>query len=130
MRPIAFVIDEDELVMKMLFKALSLLGYSTFCAQKISNAPQDITPDAVVLDPFISGGNWLEQVPTAKKLFPRACIVVLAGRIPNGAEPLSDGHFKRLGADVVLRKPVQIEKLKEALTGICTIENNHFSQGF
>ena len=114
------VIDDDDTIREMLRDILSDNGYSVSLA---ANGDEGIdmlarqTYDIAITDIFMPGKDGFEVFAHIKRLAPCTKIIVLSGGAHAGREK-GDEYltlFKKLGAEHILAKPIEIAKLLDLL---------------
>lgn len=121
------VIDDEEEMVDLLHEYLTKLG---FIVTKVMSArqalerldmslPDETLPDVVLLDLFFPGGatgyNVLSYIKRRERLHNRLLpVIVISGRLtPSIVQKVID-----LGADSVLAKPIDLERLTHEITRV------------
>jgi CheY-like chemotaxis protein len=119
------VMDDEEMIRKMLNNMLTLAGYlvefstdGTEALEKYQAAQKKGDPfDVVIMDLTIPGGMGGKE--TIKKLLeidPEATAIVSSGY---ANDPIMS-EYKKYGFKAVIAKPYSIRQLQEALSAILT----------
>lgn len=115
------VLDDDPLVLKMLNKALTLLGYVPYTAPTPESALElldTLSFDAVLAEVFLVSGNGLSVLQQIKGTQPRTCVIALIGSTGTAEKRASLEEIRQHGADFVLQKPVEMSQLERCLAAI------------
>lgn len=111
------IADDEPDVRLSLQLALELAGYSVRIAANGHEAlalQRESAADILITDIFMPDSDGMETIASFRKEFPATRIVVVSGA---GKRPKSDylhaAHV--LGADLTLKKPLDIEQLLERL---------------
>ena len=111
------IVDDEYAFCKALRKYLEKIGYEVLVATDGDHALDliaEAAPDLMTLDIRMPGTNGYEVLNKAKHLAPATKIVVLtAVGVPSMEEKLEHS-----GAHAVLRKPVNLEQLRETVAGL------------
>lgn len=113
------ILDDDDLMLKMLSKALELLGYQVRAVQSGAQALallEQTRPLAMLVEVFLNHENGLDLIAALRRSSPGALIIAMAGG-GRSLEPTTLQSIRNYGADAVLRKPITIETLKACLDG-------------
>jgi len=112
------VIDDDEMVLALVQKILTMEGFE---ALTTADGPQGLTiykerrPDMVLLDLALPGMNGLEVLRRIRQLDPEARVIVVTG---SGSNESAEVALK-YGAYDFVRKPVDyadfVRRIKAAL---------------
>lgn len=117
------VLDEDDLLLKMFSKVLTLMGYEPFVTRDSAKA-LELLPQhdfrVVILEVFLSEADGLRIVQAIRDNNPKIHIIAMAGGSCGGQSAATIKDIKRQGADKVLRKPVEMHTLKQCLKTICS----------
>jgi PAS domain S-box-containing protein len=117
------VMDDEEIIRKMLENMLNLAGYrvelSSGGKEAIQKYGQAITAgdpfDAVIMDLTIPGGTGgKEAVKELLKIDPRAAVIVSSGY---ANDPIM-AEYKKHGFKAVIAKPYSVKQLQETLSGL------------
>jgi two-component system response regulator RegA len=111
--PLLLIVEDDELLRERLARALAERGCEVRQAGNVDTAralAAEETPELVLLDLRMPGGNGLDLIPELKQLDPSTRIVVLTGygSIATALEAV------RLGATHYLTKPVDADDVLAA----------------
>ncbi len=110
------LVDDDEPFRLALSRALDRRGFATHAVGTLSDAVRAVSErpySHAVLDLRLEDGNGMELVDVLRDLCPRIRIVMLTG-YGNIASAVS---AIKAGAVDYLPKPVDVDRLKAALTG-------------
>lgn len=113
------IADDDRVQTLMLSTRLEEKGFTVLAAYDALQAWMSVIksqPDAVILDIQMPGGTGvavLRQLKASSKTF-HIPVVVVSGSIDTNAAALVKG----LGADEYLAKPVDLERLYQALSSL------------
>ena len=118
--PDVLVVDDEPDVRLSLQLALELAGYSVRIAANGVEAleqQRDRAADILITDIFMPEADGIETIASFRKEFPATRIVVVSGA---GKRPRSDYlHAAQVvGADLALKKPLDIDHLLEHLRGL------------
>jgi DNA-binding response OmpR family regulator len=111
------IVDDEAMLASMLTDFFSMLNYDVHCAldwEAASELMHDHEYDAIVLDLRLSGGSMedgLKNVQEARERYPMAWMILQTGYKNDEVQT----EARRLGADVVLEKPVQLQRLRNLL---------------
>ena len=111
-QPLAFVIEDDEVIAKIFATAVSSAEFDTVVIRDGIDAMKQldsVTPDFVLLDlhlPGISGINILHLIRNTARFEKTRILIVSADA--------TQSEFLRLHADQVLIKPIGFHKIREA----------------
>lgn len=95
------VVDDEEQLRRLLFRLLSLEGFTVHevatlkaAGQKLNEHPTDV----VLCDVKLPDGNGVDFVSTVKKKFPSVEVILLTafGNIPDGVRAIKNGAFDYL----------------------------------
>ena len=111
--------DDDKIQTLMLSSVLRAKGYrveAAYDATQTFTSAMRAKPDAIVLDIQMPGGTGmlvLERLKASTKTS-HIPVIVLSG----STDPLADVAVRKLGADVFLAKPVDVDELLGALARV------------
>lgn len=111
MKPTVLLIDDNETVLSLFRRCLTLDGYEVHAVSSLAQARDAIEArrfDAILLDLNLPDGSGLDFVGELRAANPAAAIVVITG---NSEVPVAVEAMRR-GADNFLAKPVDMEALK------------------
>ena len=108
------IVDDDEDLMEIVAERLVHRGIKVDTATSAETAltrMEKTRYDAIVLDFLLPGMDGFENIRTIRKEHPDIRIILVTGQIP------ADGgrEIKRMGADIVLEKPADLEVLAKAV---------------
>src|ERR1700712_3118008 len=112
------VIDDDDLVLSFVTRALEIAGYVVSVAANGYEAMvlfRQFKPDGVITDLLMPERDGIETIMEIRRLAPTIPIVAISG----GFNSMASIYLKtaeQLGADAVLSKPFSIEQLLTALS--------------
>jgi len=115
------VLDDDPLVLKMLNKALNLLGYVPHIARTPADALERMRTssfDAVIAEVFLVSGNGLGVLQQIKGFQPQTYVIALTGGTGTAENRASFEEIRQHGADFVLQKPVEMSQLERCLAAM------------
>lgn len=92
------IIDDEEILRKLLTRMLGLEGYQIFQADSCKSALNVLEqehPQVVLCDVFLPDGNGVTFVPTIKRMYPNIEVVLLTahGNIQDGVQAIKNGAF-------------------------------------
>lgn len=119
------VLDEDPLMLKMLHKALTLLGFEAETAQTPVQAMEMLggnTFHAVIAETCFHSGVGIELLRDIRKSCPSIYIVALTTGNGLALDKASTGKIREYGADFVLCKPVEMHQLERSLEALHSIK--------
>jgi DNA-binding response OmpR family regulator len=127
------VVDDDPDIVEYLGLFLEDHGYEVSSANRSSSALtalEEVEPDAVILDVVLPGRSGLDLLVTIRQhvRWSSVPVVVLTGNdsiVQDNGRTYLRGYDLERGADCVLAKPVDQEKLIECLA---QLTNSHGSQ--
>lgn len=114
------VMDDEEIIRKMLNNMLTMTGYQVELAadggeaiEKYSRAAVDGAPfDAVIMDLTVPGGmGGKEAVKKLLEIDPQAAVIVSSGY---ATDPIMS-EYRKYGFKAVIAKPYSIKQLQETL---------------
>ena len=111
------IVDDEAMLASMLTDFFSMLSYEVHCAldwEAASELMQDNQYDGIVLDLRLSGGSsedGLKHVQEARERYPMAWMILQTGYKNEEVQT----EAMKLGADLVLEKPVQLQRLRNLL---------------
>lgn len=111
------IVDDEAMLASMLTDFFSMLGYEVHCAldwDAASELMHDNEYDAVVLDLRLSAGSvedGLGHVHLVRDRYPMAWLILQTGYKNDEVQ----AEARKLGADVVLEKPVQLQRFRNLL---------------
>lgn len=111
MKATVLIVDDNETVLNLFRRQLTLAGYEVHAAPTLAASREAIEArrfDAILLDLNLPDGSGLDFVGDVRAANPSAAIVVITG---NGDVPIAVEAMRR-GADNFLAKPVDMEALK------------------
>jgi len=117
------VMDDEEIIRKMLKNMLSLAGYEVELSangkealEKYGQAMKVGDPfDAVIMDLTIPGGmGGKEAVKQLLEIDPQAAVIVSSGY---ATDPIMS-EYKKYGFKAVIAKPYSVKQLQETLSGL------------
>ena len=108
--PRVLLVDDDEVLLRVMSQAFSRRGYDPVCADSASlalTACAETRPDHAVVDLRMPDGNGLQLIPRLLQLNPDLRIVVLTGfaSIATAVEAV------KLGAHQYLTKPADVDDI-------------------
>jgi len=112
------IFDDDPLLLKMLHKALNLLGFEAQTAHTPSEVLELLQKrrfDAVIAEVFFNAGNGLGLLRQIRDACPEMRIVALTGGSGVAVDSTDTETIRRHGADFVLHKPVEMQMLERCL---------------
>lgn len=115
------VLDDDPLVLKMLNKALTLLGYVPHIAHTPDSALELMRTrsfNAVLAEVFLTAGNGLTVLQQIKSIQPGTYVIALIGSTGTAENRASLEEIRQHGADFVLQKPVEMSQLERCLAAM------------
>ncbi|MGD0781034.1 MAG: PAS domain S-box protein [Dehalococcoidales bacterium] len=121
------VMDDEEIIRKMLNNMLSLAGYTVELSadgaealKKYQQAKKAGDPfNAVIMDLTIPGGmGGKEAVQKLLEIDPQAKVIVSSGY---ATDPIMS-EFKKYGFKAVIAKPYSVKQLQETLSGLLTVK--------
>jgi PAS domain S-box-containing protein len=121
------VMDDDEIIRKMLVSMLKLAGYEVEAtadgAEAVENYRQAMTQNnpysAVIMDLTVPGGmGGKEAVVKLLEIDPDASVIVSSGY---ATDPIMS-EYKKYGFSAVIAKPYSIKQLQETLAGLNLIK--------
>ena len=130
MKPIVLIVDDNEAILRLFRRHLSIEGYEVQTASTLAEAREAIAErrfDAVLLDLNLPDGSGLDWVTELRQSDPATAIVVITG---HGDIPLVVEAMRR-GADNFLAKPVDMAALTVFLNKgleIGTMRRRQFSR--
>lgn len=111
------IVDDDEALRRALARMLRARGYEV---DEAGDAPEALgaidrkSPDVVLTDIMMPGGDGVELINAIRGRTPRPGILAMSGRGSMGALDLL--HLaEKLGADLSLNKPFSTDELMLAL---------------
>lgn len=110
------VADDDEVLLKLICNYLGKSGYDATPAEDGSVALrmlQNIEFDLLITDIFMPNIEGMELIRRLRKLKPAMPIIAISGN-----RKLSDQYLdmsKKLGADIVVPKPIDFDSLLSAV---------------
>ena len=119
------VMDDEEIIRKMLKNMLSLAGYTVELAAdgdeaitKYQQARAAGDPfNAVIMDLTVPGGmGGKEAVKKLLEIDPKALVIVSSGY---ATDPIMS-DFKKYGFKAVIAKPYSVRQLRESLSSMLT----------
>jgi PAS domain S-box-containing protein len=119
------VMDDEEIIRKMLNNMLSLAGYTVELSadgaealEKYQQAKKAGDPfNAVIMDLTIPGGmGGKEAVQKLLEIDPQAKVIVSSGY---ATDPIMS-EYKKYGFKAVIAKPYSVKQLQETLSGLLT----------
>ncbi|MHB8104106.1 MAG: PAS domain S-box protein [Dehalococcoidales bacterium] len=119
------VMDDDEIIRKMLKNMLNLAGYIVELAaegsealEKYKQAQKEADPfNVVIMDLTIPGGmGGKEAVQKLLEIDPQAKVIVSSGY---ANDPIMS-EFKKYGFKAVIAKPYSVKQLQESLSSLLT----------
>src|SRR4051812_10171705 len=119
-RPTVFIAEDSSLVRERLVEmlerdgSLSVIGQAASPADAV-NGILATRPDSVVLDIHLLGGSGLDVLRAIHPVEPRTVFVVLT----NHANPQYCRAFMKAGANCVLDKSSEFQKVKDTLLAAC-----------
>lgn len=129
MSHIVLIVDDEEFALRMTTRTVQRLGYKTLNAangvEAISIAKEN-KPSVVISDYYIPDFGADDLITAFGTLTPRPYIIAVSSGtfradITSDAEDTSNPVLKKaleMGADAVLQKPIQAEKLQKILHAI------------
>jgi len=111
------VVDDEAMLASMLTDFFSMLNYEVHCAldwEAASELMMDNQYDGIVLDLRLSGGSLqdgLHHVQEARERYPMAWLILQTGYKNDEVQ----AEARKLGADLVLEKPVQLQRMRNLL---------------
>jgi PAS domain S-box-containing protein len=121
------VMDDEEIIRKMLNNMLSLAGYTVELSadgaealEKYQQAKKAGDPfNAVIMDLTIPGGmGGKETVQKLLEIDPQAKVIVSSGY---ATDPIMS-EYKKYGFKAVIAKPYSVKQLQETLSGLLTVK--------
>jgi two-component system cell cycle sensor histidine kinase/response regulator CckA len=121
------VMDDEEIIRKMLNNMLSLAGYTVELSadgaealKKYQQAKKAGDPfNAVIMDLTIPGGmGGKEAVQKLLEIDPQAKVIVSSGY---ATDPIMS-EYKKYGFKAVIAKPYSVKQLQETLSGLLTVK--------
>ena len=114
------IVDDEPDVRLSLQLALELAGYSVRIAangHEALAAQRDSAADILITDIFMPESDGMETIAAFRKEFPATRIVVVSGA---ARRPATDylSAAQLVGADITLKKPLDIDYLLEQLRGL------------
>lgn len=114
------IVDDEPDVRLSLQLALELAGYSVRIASNGHEAlaqQRDSAADILITDIFMPESDGMETIANFRREFPATRIVVVSGA---ARRPATDylNAAQLVGADITLKKPVDIDRLLEQLRGL------------
>lgn len=114
------IVDDEPDVRLSLQLALELAGYSVRIAAnglEALAAQRDSAADILITDIFMPESDGMETIAAFRREFPATRIVVVSGA---ARRPSTDylSAAQLVGADITLRKPLDIDRLLEQLRGL------------
>ena len=108
------LVDDDQIFLRVLSRAMSSLGYQVLTAASIEAAEELLIanyPEFAIVDLHLGGENGNDLIELLSSYFPRTRSIVLSGyaNIPNTVASV------RLGAGDCLPKPIDAEEIDYAL---------------
>lgn len=119
------VMDDDEVIRKMLKNMLNLGGYQVELTadgaealEKYKQAMDAHDPfDVVIMDLTIPGGmGGKEAIGKLREIDPSAAVIVSSGYATGSIM----SEYKKYGFSAVIAKPYSIQQLQETITGLIT----------
>ncbi len=120
MRPTVLLIDDDEMILRLMPEALHQEGYDVICT---ADGPQGISiyterhPNIVLLDFGLPSMSGLEVLRKIREIDPQARVVVITGHASDESAEVALLH----GALDYLRKPVRVQSILQLLKSHLTI---------
>lgn len=114
------VVDDNRDMRESLKELLELSGYQVSLAEdgkKGLRRYQEEKPDLVVLDILMPDMDGLETIGAIQQEQPDAKIIAMSGGMPNG-DMLMLEIARRLGAQQIFDKPIQMEPFLAAVAGM------------
>jgi CheY-like chemotaxis protein len=116
------IVDDDKNYRSSLRRLLIDMDYDVIVAENGDEAIdslQENPADIVITDIFMPDKDGLELIMELKKKFQKAKIIAISGSITQHNVKLSMlEQAKRLGADSIIEKPFQNEKLLSAIKDV------------
>lgn len=122
MKSSVLIVDDNETILRLFRRQLTLAGYDVESASTLAAAREAAAGrrfDAVLLDLNLPDGSGLDYVGELRQVNPSTAIVVITG---HGDVQVAVEAMRR-GADNFLTKPVDMEALKLFLSKGLEIEN-------
>ncbi len=120
------IVDDDKNYRSSLRRLLLDMDYDVIVAENGDEAIaslQENPADVVITDIFMPDKDGLELIMELKKKFHNAKIIAISGSITQHNVKLSMlEQAKRLGADSIIEKPFQNEKLLSAIKDVLNAE--------
>lgn len=116
-RPTVLVADDDKVVSGVLSAFLRQNGYNVVVAfDAVQTWIMSVRnpPTAILLDILMPGGTGLEVLRKLKSSTKTGSVIVLA--MTASDDPSLPESAKGLGADAFLRKPIDLENLRQVLS--------------
>lgn len=119
------VMDDEEIIRKMLKNMLSTAGYQVELSDEGNEALEKYTQamraqdpfDAVIMDLTIPGGiGGKEAIKKLLEIDPQATVIVSSGY---ATDPIMS-EYKEYGFKEVIAKPYSVQQLRETLSGLLT----------
>jgi CheY-like chemotaxis protein len=114
--PRILVVDDEEVVRKVLRSLLKQAGYDVICAANGADALEQLgripRPDAILVDlfmPEMNGWRFANELKASVEL-DRVPLIVLTGAAPHWGIPVPE--------DRVLRKPLESDRLLRLLSEV------------
>ena len=111
----ALLVDDDDELARILARALERSGFAVHRARTGIDALAVLAHagrlDAAIVDLVLPGVGGIEIVRRARAAFPACRIVAVTGL----ADTTVEHAFREAGADAFLAKPVELQRLLEAV---------------
>jgi CheY-like chemotaxis protein len=104
------VVDDDQWMVKTISDILKIKGYQPLAAHTGEEAIEKVkssTPDCVLMDIKMSGIDGVESLKRLKRIVPGLPVVLMSAH--STEEQVEEA--KRLGAQAVFNKPIDIQTL-------------------
>ena len=112
---IALLVDDDDDLARILARALERIGFGVHRARTGTDALAVLAHadqlDVAIVDLVLPGVGGIEIVRRARAAFPACRIVAVTGL----ADATVEQVFREAGADAFLPKPVELERLLDAV---------------
>jgi CheY-like chemotaxis protein len=114
------VIDDDESVRSMLTRVLTSSGHEIQTAingSKVAQIMESFAPELVITDIIMPEADGLETIRELRSGFPQVHIIAISG----GGLSIELDHLpiaRMLGAELTLKKPIDNDKLREAIDSV------------
>lgn len=120
------VVDDEEVVLRMLETFLQRQGYTVFATADGARALELIAReplDVLLTDKNLVGMSGIQLIEAARKKVPPPGTILITGY----ATPRSAEQSLRLGVDAYLTKPFELDELQEAIDKVTRGRSNRAS---